>query len=652
VTATTAPAHTRGRLGGSGATGPLGVALAALGCFLLAGWLASGAGVHHKPIGDLLDTFQAASRALIAAAVLFAVCGFGVTRLLLPEPLRRHEAVWVLPVGACVSALALTVLGYAYVPFQVSLPLILAAGAAAAVLVWRRRGGPKLDRATGWPVYVAVLLVGVALAPYLAVGFPTVSGDGSDAHLAVGTADFLQNDHPTAVDAKEPTDQVPVLWRSKTPIYYALAAVSSISGLKPWQALTPVAALMLAMTAAGFFLLARELLGAALLTGLAAMGIAGLNRMALHTGLHPYFNQTWGYFTLPFCLVLAWWTIEHRSRGAAALLAIFLAVEGFAYPLALPIPLVALAVFALLDWRRTRGTPQALPLPRLWRGRRSLLWMVPVALVFAVPVFGVLEKTTSAAGLLLNPDSSLEKWAGDLFYFIPAYQFFSLPGETLWWLEAAAITALAVWGLTGVPRPLAAGLGTVLAGFLAAGFLFRHRDHGQYFEFKTLAFVVPLLIVCAVAAAARLRAAGVALILLLLLGTQAAARTEVKTTGQQLFAPMLGLRAWDRALPPGASVRLDMPGNEQIWVAYMLSGQPLCSRTPLLYTAYPHVQFSRQADYILITRKVERIFGRPRDATVAPPVRVNKLFRLYRAQADLPGRDRCSRLLVQTVTHP
>src|ERR1043165_3916573 len=36
------------------------------------------------------------------------------------------------------------------------------------------------------------------------------------------------------------------------------------------------------------------------------MGVAGFDRMALHTGLNPYFNQTWGYMAMPFALVCGW----------------------------------------------------------------------------------------------------------------------------------------------------------------------------------------------------------------------------------------------------------------------------------------------------------------------------------------------------------
>ena len=53
----------------------------------------------------------------IHSMLLFGACGFGVTRLLLPASLRRHELLWALPTGACVAGLALMVLGFAAVPF-------------------------------------------------------------------------------------------------------------------------------------------------------------------------------------------------------------------------------------------------------------------------------------------------------------------------------------------------------------------------------------------------------------------------------------------------------------------------------------------------------------------------------------------------------
>ena len=87
------------------------------------------------------------------------------------------------------------------------------------------------------------------------------------------------------------------------------------------------------------------------------MVVAGLDRLALLTVLNPYFNQTWGWVTLPFTLVLGWWVVQpglsRRARQAAvALLALFGLVLVLAYPLAAPIPAVPIVVFAVLERRR------------------------------------------------------------------------------------------------------------------------------------------------------------------------------------------------------------------------------------------------------------------------------------------------------------
>ncbi len=111
--------------------------LVLLGAGVIALGIAGSWGVHRVPASDVLDSVQAALRAVVAALVLFFVAGFGVTRLLLPEGLRRYELLWVPAVGACVLALTMTVLGFAFVPFHVSLALTLAG----------RRGGRR-DRAS------------------------------------------------------------------------------------------------------------------------------------------------------------------------------------------------------------------------------------------------------------------------------------------------------------------------------------------------------------------------------------------------------------------------------------------------------------------------------------------------------------------------
>jgi len=95
---------------------------------------------------------------------------------------------------------------------------------------------------------------------------------------------------------------MPPTWQSKYPIYYAFAAVSSVSGLATWQVLATLAAAMLGLAALGFFLVARSLFRAPAAVAVVAMALAALDREALHTILNPYFNQTWGFFAMPFTL--------------------------------------------------------------------------------------------------------------------------------------------------------------------------------------------------------------------------------------------------------------------------------------------------------------------------------------------------------------
>jgi hypothetical protein len=610
---------------------------------LVAGAIALGIagswGVHRVPAEDVLDSVQAALRAVLAALVLFYVAGFGLTRLLLPERLRRYEALWAPAIGACVLALAMTMLGFAYVPFHLSLAITVAGGVTLCVVALRRRP----ERLTGgglfWPTVVAFLLAAVALVPYFGAGFPTVTGFGSDAFHAVGAADFLQHNHPLERQAEGPLDRFPLRWGSKQPIYYALASVASVSGLEPYETLAPVAALMIALAAVGIFLLARELLGASLLGAGAAMAVTGLNAMVLRTALNPYFNQTWGYFTLPFTLVLGWWAVRHRSRAAAILLALFLAVGGLAYPLMLPIPLLAIAIFLWLE-------PVDLPSPRaIYRGRRSLLWLLPLTLLFLIPAASALGKMWDATVLLLDPGESLRGWAGDILAFIPAHQFFSLPEPTLWWLPVAAMVGLAVWLLLQLPRPLGAGVGAAMFAFLAAGVWFRQRDFGQYFEFKALAFSAPLLLTCAAVALSRFRRVGPVVLALFVISAGFAGRLEVRATGAQLRKEFVELRDWSERLPADASIRLDTFPPHQLWGSYMLSSHRLCSPRPLLGTDYPHVVYSRDADYILVDQKGHDFYGGDPPDAQRPPLRQNDEFTLYRAMPDLPGEDLCSKRL-------
>ena len=81
-------------------------------------------------------------------------------------------------------------------------------------------------------------------------------------------------------------------------------------------------------------------------------------------------------------------------------------------------------------------------------------------------------------------------------------------------------------------------------------------------------------------------------------------RDEVAEAGRQADRSALELRAAARALPEGASVRIDVPpGTTHLWAAYMLSERALSTAWPLLGTTYPSVPVGRRADYLLRDRE-------------------------------------------------
>jgi hypothetical protein len=573
----------------------------------------------------------------VAAVGLFAAGGLGPTRLLLPASQREYELVWALPVGACTVALALTVLGFAQVPFKVSLTIVVALGVVVAVVAYRRRPGAPAVRGAVWPAYLAVVLAAVSLIPLFRAGFVTVEGQGQDAHLAVGTAQFLQKHPPTAIAIEEPVDRVPLVWRSKQPIYYALAAVATLSGQEVFESISALAAVMLALACLGFFLVVRELLRAPPWAALCAMGLVGLNPMVLHTVMHPYFNQTWGFFAMPFAMALAPYAAAgRRTRGSLALLALFLAVCGFAYPLALPLPLLVLAVVLWPEWRSSA--------PMLRGSRRALRWLIPLGLILIVPIFGVAEKALSAFAVVFDPGRSLKTWGGDVFDYFPEVQFLGMHEWSALAVGAPLIAWGAYLGLRAAPRRIRLALIALFAFAIVFAIEFRLRKYGYYFHFKTLAFATPVLLATAAAGFARIRRGWIAVVLLVALANNAGS-SEIGGTFDELPRTTLQLREIDAALPASQSIRIDIPPTEQNWIAYMLHGQPLCSRHPLLNTSYPHVRISRKADYIL-TKVGARV---PADA-IAPPVRRLDGFTLYRQKPSVPGPQNCSREMVQTVT--
>jgi hypothetical protein len=303
-----------------------------------------------------------------------------------------------------------------------------------------------------------------------------------------------------------------------------------------------------------------------------------------------------------------------------------------------------------IDRRERRARGEAVTGWRVvLRRRRPSFWILPgllLVVVLAIPFAFVLEKAYAATRVLL-PGHSLASWGGDLPGYIPVDQFFALPGGTLAPLAIAALAVLAVIGLRRQARALAWGLAGTIAFGGAAGLYFAHRHYGWYFHFKILAFVAPLLLVCAAVGAGRLGRWSPFVLGLILVSAVLGARQELIHTGLQLGTPTIVLEDWARDLPRDASVRLDIKPPDQLWVGYFLAKQPVCSQLPLIGTDYPRVQVSRKADYVLSYS----YFPKPADAS-GPALRSNEGYSLYRMSPNVPGPDLCSRRMVQANDPP
>lgn len=617
-----------------------GLGLAGLGAI----WEAKQAGVGGP------SAVYDVTRAAVGTLFVFGLCGWALARALVPERLQPYRLLFVLPSGAVASGLALTLLGFAAVPFHVSLAIVLVGAALSAYAVHRRypRPPPHADGVVlGALAVVAVLVTAIALLPTFRAGVATVTGYGSDAHLAAGSTTLLQHAYPSSTQTPYPVDEVQIPWRSKYPIFYALAAVSTVSGLEPWQALMTVTAMLLAIAGLGFFLLARHTFGASAGVAVLAGAAAVLDRMVFHLATHPYYNQMWGLLTLPFALVLADEWVRKRERKAGWLLALMLLGGVFAYPLMLPFPAMILAGVFLMDRRERRARGEAVP-PldprRLWRGPKSLIWMVPAGLLLLVPIQGVLEKFAEGIAILGDPSNSLVGWRGDVTFY-PNIEFFlgagGVPGGGI---LALGVLLLAAYGLWRAPRRIAVPYAVTLGLALLAAVYFRNVLYGEYFYFKTLSFAGPMIVVIAIAAAGSFlarksivpRIAAVVLLGLFGITALAAARDEVATSFDQLTTELRDLRDWGDAIPAGASVRLDTPPESQLWQSYMLSKHPLGSRNPNI--THPHVPITLGADYALdaIKQPPPKEAAKRPGGGLAPPVRANGYWRLWKLDTSRP----------------
>ena len=322
-------------------------------------------------------------------------------------------------------------------------------------------------------------------------GFVTVIGTARTPTWRSGTAQFLQHNYPTAVTtsrAGRPGAAGVALQAAD--LLRARRRGAGCPGSSRSSRISVVAAVMLALAASAGSWSRASCSGAGVCAARAAMALVGLDRIVLHTGMHPYFNQTWGYFALPFALVLGWWAIEaaHARRpGAARALPRRVRVRvsaGAADPARLP----GLRLVAGRRARRRAGErsrPGGGGWQRIYRGWRSLLWIVPVALAAAHPDRRR-DREVDHRVPRDQPNASLQAWGGDLSGSFPGEEYFGLSFHDGWPFAALVLVGFASRALWRLPRPLPGGWAPCCCSARSFGEYFHLRKQGWYFEFKAL----------------------------------------------------------------------------------------------------------------------------------------------------------------------
>ena len=610
-----------------------------------------------------------------AAIALFALCGYPVARLLVAGEFAPARALVALPLGATVSGLALAALGLLHVPLKVSLAALIAVAVAANAWVLLRPrahsssdaesdigpGTPWLVR-VGVPLAVAGIVACIALVPIFRSGYATVPGQNGDAILVVGTAVLLEHHPPTATGVTStPIPGIPLEWRSKYPIYYPLAAVATLAGQDPITAFPTVAALMLALAALGFFLFARYVLRAPPWVGLLVLFVLPLDRIAIYVVDHPYYNELWGQFALPFMLLFGWRYLTSPDRRTAALFVLFGVLCLLAYPLVIPFPAIFLLAGAVAVWRRRRkaGEPVGwIAGLRLPRPGRAWVW-VPILVVLVPAAFvlgrGFVEKTGTALQVIL-PGSNLQGWSGSALPFLPFPEFVGMPSSALLdELGLALVCLLAAVGLTRVRAEARWAVGTMVVATALIGVYFRNRTDGELFFFKDLAFAGPYVLMLALVAlgwlatsrARRLAAVGLVGVVAALLAIPWGAEREIERTFPQANHYVMQIRTWNRELPRGSSVLVDIePSGWQLWASYMLTDHPLSTPNPL-DGIFPHPAIGTKADYLIAMRPQLP----PRWAIVGAPVFSNAQFVVWHMNQRLRWPDVSARPLIYDLSH-
>jgi hypothetical protein len=622
---------------------------------LVAGFALVLAGISHahhlQAVGGLL-------RGTVASLVLLLLSGDALSQLLIPQAWASMRPLFALPLGAIASGIVLMAFGVAHVPLSVSLWASLGLALWASITVRRRRRAVSVvgvadgagaagvadgaaDRLRAWLVdvgpWLAVLAIVfvVALIPGWRTGADTIYGQNPDASQVAGIAVLFQHVPPTATDNALPLDVVPTEWRFRYPIFYPLAAASNLAHFDPIRVFPAMAALLVVMLAFGWAMIAVEFLGVPRRGGPVVAAVIGFSWVAQYLAWHPYWNQLWGTALMPFTVLFGWRALASRDGRAAILFLISLVMLWFAYPLALPYPVVIVGALLIAYWQRPR-------MPQL-AGWRAVAAIAAAVLLLLPAIAGSVLKLEEAISQLLSPHSSL--WGGDIFKFLPFGRFVGVGGGAV---PAVIVLVVACGGLWVLPRRPRIAVGLVLGALCLLDLRFRLVSSGTYMDFKHLSFVGTMVLTLAASAVVRLlwsrRAlllgAGAVLAVVWIGAALVLDRSDAISQGDQVTAAEFQLRDWAARLPAGASVSVDIPpehgGGVQLWAVYMLGDHPVNSPTPVIGTTYAYAAKGGRADYSLDLRYYPngnpniKVPFPPGFGTVGPPVFENSQFVLRR----------------------
>lgn len=617
----------------------------------VAGLLALGLLVALLAGADHAGPIPYVGRGAVAGTILFGITGLAAAARLTPAPLQPVWPILALPAGAVLGSLALTVFGFAAVPLQISLWVVLALG-IVAWLRWGRGRAPKVDWWAAAPWIVAgVLAFLIATVPTYRLNETTIFGTNPDAHQVVGSAELFQEAPAWATREGMPINVVPSAWRFRYPILYALAGTSNLAKFDPIFVFPAMAGLLVMLAALGFGALSVLCLRLPLGAGPWIAMATPLNALVLHQAWHPYYNQLWGLALLPWAIMFGWWAVRERSRSAGQAFLALVVMSALAYSVVIFYPLVVVAAMA---WAHRLSRPR-MPRPR---GAWQWTGVVVVAIMLLVPLLGALAKIGQGLRQLVDPNANL--WGGDIFVFTPLGEFVGTGAGVAGMLAVLAVAVASVIVRSG--RREAFALAVALGVFVLFAVRLRLSDRGQYMDYKHLGYVGAVVLTLAAAglAAAFLsrRRALVAGALVLAAAWTAVAlgrvRDEARSTPEQVTADMLLLRDWVRDIPEDASIRIDIPASgNQLWVQYMLAGRRLGALYPVTDTTYAHAPFSLAGDFVIYPAYVPGPVVDERERWPRPPYSgeiVHESFSFVLRRLDTPYEsiyDQSSKLMVQ-----